>query len=188
MELREQFPKPTLAQKLGDVTHISPLLRQIRELSGRSGEQLGEWLLKCAVERGATHYEREFDPSLPADTASLSDEELGVALCLGHLPFNAAYIRAAAQLLSAESIDAARVARLAEMERTEPVLLHIAQAAERVAPNQEPWAWLRARLSRRHKAHTATLPHWSRFVSQTGVTAFGGGPRIDWLRKARERR
>jgi hypothetical protein len=188
MELREQSPKPTLAQKLGDVTHVSPLLRKVQELSGCSGEQLGEWLLKCAVERGATHYEREFDPSLPSDTACLSDEELGVGLCLGHLPFNPAYIRAASQLLSAESIDANKVALLAEMERTAPVLLHIAQAAERVAPNQEPWAWLRAHLSRRHKVHTETLPHWSRFVSQTGVTAFGGGPRIDWLRKSKERR
>jgi hypothetical protein len=34
MELREQGPRPTLAQKLGDVTHVSPLLRKVRELSG----------------------------------------------------------------------------------------------------------------------------------------------------------
>jgi hypothetical protein len=27
------------------------------------------------------------------------------------------------------------------------------------------------------------LPHWSRFVSQTGVAAFGGEPDIKWLNR-----
>ena len=181
MELREQALRPTLAQKLGEVTHVSPLLRKVRKLSGCAEDQVGEWLLKCAVERGATHYEQDFSTELPTDNPSLSNEELGVALCLGHLPWNPAYLRAAAQLLSAPDIDVTDLARLAEMERVEPVLLHIAEAAARVAPTQEPWAWLRAHLPRRRKVRTDTLPHWSRFVSQTGVTAFGGGPRVDWL-------
>jgi len=181
MELREQTPRPTLAQKLGDVTHVSPLLRTVREVSGCGLEQTGEWLLKCAVTRGATHYEREFSPDLPDDSPALSNEELGVALCLGHLGWDPMYIRAAAQLLSSPDIAAPKLARLAEMERVEPVLLHIAAAAGRVAPTQEPWAWLRAHLARRRRIRTDVLPHWSRFVSQTGVTAFGGGPRTDWL-------
>lgn len=184
MELREQPAKPTLAQKLGDVTHVSPLLRKVRELSGCAEEQIGDWLLKCAVQRGATHYERDFFQHLPEDNPSLSDEELGVALCLGHHQWDAAYIRAAAQLLSAPNVDAVKLARLAEMERVEPVLLHIADAAARVAPSQEPWSSLRARLPRRRKVRAEALPHWSRFVSQTGVTDFGGGPRIDWLCRA----
>src|SRR5215468_2091094 len=100
MELREQSAKPTLAQKLGDVTHISPLLRKVQELSGCSGEQLGEWLLKCAVERGATHYRRAFDSGLPPDHPELSNEELGIAMVLAHHPFDPMLIRAAAQLLS----------------------------------------------------------------------------------------
>ena len=181
MELREQPPHPTLARKLGDVTHVSPLLRKVRQLSGCAEDKVGEWLLKCAVERGATHYEREFPASLPPDDPAIRNEELGVALCLGHLPWNPAYLRAAAQLLSAPDTDVIRLTRLAEMERVEPVLLHIAEAAARVAPAQEPWAWLRRHLPRRRKVRTGDLPHWSRFVSQTGVTAFGGGPRIDWL-------
>jgi hypothetical protein len=183
MELREQRPRLTLAQKLGDVTHVSPLLRKVRELSGCKEDQVGEWLLKCAVGRGATHYEREFSSDLPPDDPALSNEELGVALCLGHLPWNAAYVRAAAQLLSAPDIDAIKLVRLAEMERVEPVLLHIAKAAARVAAAQEPWAWLRAHLQCRRGVRGESLPHWSRFVSQSGVTAFGGGPRVDWLRR-----
>lgn len=181
MELRERKPGLTLARKLGDVTHVSPLLRKVRAISGCAEDQVGEWLLKCAVERGASHYRRDFSPELPPDNPALTNEELGVALCLGHLPWNAAYIRAAAQLLSAADIDAMNLAHLAEMERVEPVLLHIAEAAGRVAAAQELWAWLRGHLSRRRKVPSERLPHWSRFVSQSGVTAFGGPPRIDWL-------
>ena len=181
MELREQGPRPTLAQKLGDVTHVSPLLRKVRRLSGCAEDQVGEWLLKCAVGRGATHYERDFPSELTPDNPALTNEELGVALCLGHLPWNPALLRAAAQLLSAPDFNIGQLSRLAEMERVEPVLLYIAEAAARVAPDQEPWVELRAHLPRRRKVRTDALPHWSRFVSQTGVTAFGGGPRIDWL-------
>ena len=184
MELRDQTARPTLARKLGEVTHVSPLLRKVCELSGCSQEHVGDWLLKCAVERGASHYEREFSSDLPQDNPLLTHEELGVALCLGDLIWDAAYIRAAAQLLSAPDTDAAKLALLAEMERVEPVLLHIAQAAERAAPKQEPWAWLREHLQTRQKVNAEALPHWSRFVSQTGVSAFGGGPRIDWLCRA----
>src|ERR1019366_2543416 len=106
MELREQRPRLTLAQKLGDVTHVSPLLRKVRGLSGCAEDQVGDWLLKCAVERGATHYRRDFDAGLPPDNPSLGDEELGVALCLAHHPFNPMLIRAAAQLLSTRHTDA----------------------------------------------------------------------------------
>ncbi|HWD18227.1 MAG TPA: hypothetical protein VHB20_03025 [Verrucomicrobiae bacterium] len=94
------------------------------KISGCAEDCVGEWLLKCAVERGATHYRREFAASLPGDNHLLSDEEVSVALCLGNHPYNSAYIRAAAQLLSSEQIDPARLARLAVMERVETVLLH----------------------------------------------------------------
>src|SRR3989442_11912496 len=120
MELREVAPRPTLAQKLGDVTHVSPLLRKIRELSGCPEESVGEWLLKCAVERGATHYRRTFDPHLRADSPDLTNEEVGVALCLNHHGFNPMLIRAAAQLLSGRYTDQAALAHLARTERCEP--------------------------------------------------------------------
>jgi hypothetical protein len=181
MELRDQRPRPTLAQKLGDVTHVSPLLRKVRELSGCAEDQLGEWLLKCAVERGATHYRRAFAPELPPDNPSLTNEELGVALCLAHHPFNPMLIRAAAQLLSDRDTNAKTLVLLAAMERCEPVLLHIAGAAARVAPEQEPWASLRGQVASRHRVRTDALPHWSRFVLQTGYTPEGRGQHIEWL-------
>jgi hypothetical protein len=67
------------------------------------------------------------------------------------------------------------------MERCAPVLLHIAGAAERVAPAAEPWRTLRATLPRRHCVRSDALPHWSRFVLQTGYTPAGRGEHIEWL-------
>ncbi len=181
MELREQLQQPTLADRVGDVTHASALLRRLRRLSGCAATDLPAWLLRCAVERGASHYRRSFDPTLPADQPSLTCEELGVALCLAHHPFDATLIRAAAQLLSAPSTAADVLVQLAVMERCEPILLHIADAAHRVAPALEPWRTLRDKLPCRHRVRLDALPHWSRFVLQTGYTRTGRGQHVTWL-------
>jgi hypothetical protein len=167
VELRDQATAPTLAYKLGDVPHVSGLLRRIAQLSG-AGERVAEWLLKVAIERGANHYQRDFDPTLPADLPAISDEEIGVALCLGQNPYSLDSLRVAAQFLSSLRINVARLCRLAEQERCEPVLLHMAEVAQKYAPEQEPWATLRNQLSPRHVPHTDALPHWTRLVSHTG--------------------
>jgi hypothetical protein len=181
MELRDQPARPTLARKLGEVTHVSPLLRKVCALSGCSRDRVGDWLLKCAVERGASHYRRTFEPDLPPDNPAVTDEELGVALCLYHHSFNPMLIRAAAQLLSAPNTNAGALTHLALQERCEPVLLHIAKAAGRIEPRVEPWAFVRANLFSRQRVRTDALPHWSRFVSQTGYTPAGRGEHIEWL-------
>ena len=180
MELKEQSFAPTLARKLGDTAHVSGLLRRIAQLSG-AGERVAEWLFKVAIERGASHYRRDFDPTLPANLPAISDEEIGVALCLGQHQYNLDALRVAAQLLSSPRTDAARLCRLAEQERCEPVLLHIASVAERFAPDLQPWVYLREHLRPRRVPHTEALPHWTRLVSHTGVTANGGADRTDWL-------
>ncbi len=182
----ESIPQPSsrpLASRLGDTAHVSPLLRRVCQISGCTEERVGEWLLKSAVLRGASHYQRDFSADLPPDDAGVSDEEVAVALCLGHHPYNSSYLRAAAQLLSSGSGNHARLARLAVMERVEPVLLYIAGVAERYAPDAQPWLYLRQHLRRRRTCTSEALPHWSRFVSQTGVTPFGGGPSIQWLHR-----
>ena len=180
MKLKEQSSAPTLACRLGDVPHVSGLLRRLA-LGAGLGERIRQWLLKAAVERGAHHYRREFDPSLPPDSPAITDEEIGVALCLGQHPYDLDQLRAAAQLLSAPRVDAARLCRLAVEERCEPVLLHIAGLAGRFAPDLHPWAFVRLHLTPRPVPRTDALPHWSRLVSHTGVTANGGPPRTDWL-------
>jgi len=181
VETIEQVNSPPLARRLGDSVHVSPLLRKVCQMSGCPEDRVGEWLLKCAIRRGASHYERDFPSDLPPDNLDLSHEELAVALCLGHHPYNSVFIRAAAQLLSSTRSDAQRLARLAVMERVEPVLLHIATIAARFAPEAQPWSYLLRHLPRRRSCSPDVLPHWSRFVSQTGVTSFGGGPDIKWL-------
>jgi len=95
-------------------------------MSGCREDRIAEWLLKCAVRRGASHYERDFPADLPPDNSDLNHEELAVALCLGQHPYDSVFLRAAAQLLSSTRSDPQRLARLAVMERVEPVLLHIA--------------------------------------------------------------
>ena len=183
METIEQKSKPPLARRLGDTVHVSPLLHKICQVSGCPEDRVGEWLLKCAVSRGASHYERDFPADLPPDLPELSNEEVGVALCLGQHPYNSTFIRAAAQLLSSPAIDPVRLARLAVMERVEPVLLYIATVAARFAPDAQPWAYLFRHLPPRLACPPDALPHWSRFVSQTGVTSPGRGPDIRWLRR-----
>ena len=180
MELKEQPLAPTLARRLGDVPHVSGLVRRLAHATG-AADRIGEWLLKAAVQRGAHHYRREFDPALPPDSPAVTDEEIGVALCLGQQPYDLDHLRAAAQLLSAPRVDAARLCRLAVEERCEPVLLHIAGLAARFAPDLPPWSHVRLHLPPRSVPRTDALPHWSRLVSHTGVTTNGGPPRTDWL-------
>ena len=183
METIERLSSLPLARRLGDAVHVSPLLHKVCQMSGCPEARIGEWLLKCAVCRGASHYERDFPDDLPPDDSELNNEELAVALCLGQHPYNSTFIRAAAQLLSSPSTDAPKLARLAVMERVEPTLLHIAAVAARFAPEAPPWSYLLHHLPQRLACPPDALPHWSRFVSQTGVTSFGGGPDIKWLRR-----
>lgn len=179
MELKEQASAPTLARKLGDTAHVSGLAIRLARLSG-AGDRLPEWLLKVAVERGARHYQREFDPALPPDHPAIPDEEIGVALCLGQMPHEPWLIRAAAQLLSSPRVDIDRLVRLAEMERVEPVFLHIAAACARVDETMEPWASLRNRLHPRRTVRTDALPHWTRFAILPGMNRDGYLP-PQWL-------
>ncbi len=180
MELKEQTTAPTLASRLGDTAHVSGLAIRLARLSG-AAERLPEWLLKTAVERGARHYQRDFDPSLPPDNPAIPDEEIGIALCLAQHPYCLDNLRAASQLLSSPRVDAAKLCRLALLERCEPVLLHIAAVAERFVPSLEPWAYLRQHLRPRSVPRTDALPHWTRLVSYTGLSARGGPPQTDWL-------
>lgn len=181
MKLQEQPSAPTLAQKLGDAAHVSGLAIRLAKLS-EAGERLPEWLLKVAVARGAIHYQREFDPTLPPDNPAVTDEEIGIALCLEQHRYDLDQLRAAAQLLSSPRVDADRLCRLAVQERCEPVLLHIAEIARKYAPEQEPWATLRRQLPPRRVPRTDVLPHWTRLVSHSGITR-DGSPRTDWLRR-----
>src|SRR5260221_11742447 len=146
MELNEQPKLLTLGARLGDTRHCSPLLWKIEPLIGCPVSAITAWLIKSAIARGATPYRRDCPTGLPPDNPSLTNEELGAALCLMHHAYEPVLIRAAAQLLSAPDTQADFLVRLALMERCEPVLLHIAQAAGHIVPLLEPWRTLRNSL------------------------------------------
>jgi hypothetical protein len=179
VEPKEQKATAILAETLGDVPHFSGLAIRLAKAS-RAAERLPEWLLRVAVERGASHYQRLFDPLLPPDNSTISNEEIGIALCLEQHPYDLDQLRAAAQLLSSPYVNIAQLLRLAVQERCEPVLLHIAEVAKKYAPEQEPWATLRAELPPRPVLRTDSLPHWTRLVSHSGITR-DGTSRTDWL-------
>ena len=50
---------------------------------------------------------------LPPDNNAITDEEIGIALCLGQHRYDLDQLRAAAQLLSSPRVDPARLCRLA---------------------------------------------------------------------------
>jgi hypothetical protein len=120
-------------------------------------------------------------PSVQNDPGpeAISNEELVSLLLLGSNEFDPFAIRCAAQLIS--SCDANRLAFVARRERVERALAHIATAAlEHEADNKEYWAKLLERLGKQSSIPEGIMPHWSRFVSQTGVTRDGAG-NIKWL-------
>jgi hypothetical protein len=167
---------PTLAQELRESSHVSALLRSARLLGFSSTNDF----IRLAVTRGCFHYSPGF-PSFESDPglAAVSNEELVSLLLLGSNEFDPFAIRCAAQLISA--CDAKLLAFVARRERVERPLAHIATAAlEHDAGNKEYWTKLLACLGEQPLIPEGIMPHWSRFVSQTGVTRDGEGS-VKWL-------
>ena len=172
---------PTLASRLGQTCHLSPLLRRIKGMVG--AQDLSSCLMEAAVRRGASHYQHSYPApaQYPTELDRLSNEELGVALCLGELPYNPLHIRIASELLSAPENDCGRIIHLSRQERCELAVRHIARCGRRVEPNIPVWERILAELEVREERPTDFLPGWTRFVSMTGVTR-SGEKHIEWLR------
>lgn len=182
----------TVAEVLGGSPHLSPLLRKARLLGLESPEQL----LRVAVKRGCTHYSPlDFDPADANDPSRdrLSDAELGIALISAAQTYDPLWLRCAAQLLSSLDLSPAVIARLAVMERCEPILRHFIQAAAVGDPeNATFWGELDRRLSRSRRQTLPAgllLPHRSRFMLQVGYSGsrYAGCATHVWLRPVRPR-
>ena len=160
-----------VAELLGGTPHLSPLLRKVRKLGLPSADAL----LRIAVRRGCTHYTPpDYDESQVLDPGSerLSDAELAVALISGAQEYDPQRVRCAAQMLGSEDVEADEVARLAAMERCEPVLSHIAEAGVRHdSENADFWREVLSFLKPRSSVRPGSLPHYSRFMVQTGTRA-----------------
>jgi hypothetical protein len=166
----------TLAQELEDISHCSVLLRSVRNFGLNSAKNF----IQLAVSRGCRHYAPAFPPQGDdPGTSAVPNEELVSLLLLGSNDFEPIAIRCAAQL--ACECDAERLARVAIRERVGRPLAYIARAGIVHDPsNEEFWKTLLAGLGEQPPVREGVLPHWSRFVSQSGVTRYGGGE-VQWL-------
>jgi hypothetical protein len=173
---RTNFNMATLASELGEISHCSALLRRAR----RQGLDSTAKLVGLAVARGCRHYAPAYPP-LKSDPgfATISNEELVALLLLGENEFDPIAIRCAAQL--AGSCDTGKLVQIAIRERIGRTLSYIADAGmAHDAVSEDFWIQLKAQLGDQDPVIEGVLPHWSRFVSQTGLTRNGGGS-VTWL-------
>ena len=174
-----------LATILGETRPVSPLLRRARSLGAGTLPEL----LALAVARGCRHYSAatsEVASVRDPGREALSDEELAVLLLTQEHGSDPMAIRCAAQLLSGEHIDGARLAALAIRERCTRALAHIAEAG--MAHDEKApafWRELRERLGAGVPVPEGGMPHWTRFVALSGVQRHSRRPTSVWLRPQR---
>jgi hypothetical protein len=167
---------PTFANELQAPTHCSSLLRA----AARAGLLTATDLIRLAVARGCTHYSPEYPPfDSDPGLGSISNEDLVALLLLGSREYDAIAVRCAAQLAS--SCNPEHLALVAKRERTSRALAHIARDGIQYDDKMTDfWRKLLALLGEQKLIPSGIMPHWSRFVLQTGLTRTGGGE-IQWL-------
>jgi hypothetical protein len=137
-------------------------------------------MIALAVSRWCSHY-TSLPVLLASSVCSLGDDELTILLLSGENPHEPTAIRCAAQLARSPSIDPARLAKLAVMEKCERVLSHIACTGVDHDPDGTPfWRDLLRHLPPIAPQTEPHLPHWTRFVSMPGIQRSGTAPTL-WL-------
>lgn len=183
----------TLAHKLGTTAHISPLLMKARRLGLRGAEDFE----RLAIERGCRYYDlqgdslrvredaRGYASGTQQERATLSNEELAMALFSICLTSSQHRLRLGAAMLGAEGNSPSRIASLAVQERCEVVVRHVAQCGRTVEPENAFWTDLLSRLPETVPPAVDTLPHITRFVAMTGFTRRGRETIMQWIRPTR---
>ena len=171
--------KPTLAEKLGMTCHVSPLLLKLKWHGLTSPEEIGA----AAIDRGCWHY-APFANGLHRDAPGISDEELAIALLSPCHPYEPMLIRIGSQMLSGGTSDPRELARLAIMERCEPVIRYIAECGRKTEPELTFWQTILDGLPPGKPLPEGIMPHISRFRSEFGVTnpLHPATPKVTWLR------
>lgn len=174
----------TLARKLGTTEHLSPLLRKARKLGLASP---GDFQA-LAVRRGCDYYRGSGSSTeVLVSPERFSDEELALALLHPSQPWDPQALRLGAAMLGAVGNEPARLARLARMERAEPILRHIAEAGRRFEPGNGFWPELLALLAPSPPPADGVLPHPTRYVAMTGITRRGRETVTEWIRPQPQR-
>ena len=151
-----------LNQVLGMTYHFSPLRKKMERIG--LGNPL-QWQT-LAVQRGCTHYPAVSKPVEDPGLDLLSNEELGLALLLGELPYDPQAIRVSAQLLSGE-IDVKKLLFVAKRERLEYLLNRIASDILSFGVNHSNWQIILDSTNSREFPE-AVLPHPTRYVVDQG--------------------
>jgi hypothetical protein len=155
----------TLAVKLGQTVHFSPLLRKIRGL----GLSIPKDLWTLAVQRGCRHYWQGDEPEAElVSQSTLTNEELAIALLNAAGDYSPHSIRCGAAMLGALGNDPAQLAKLAVWERSVTVVRFVAECGLKFEPHNPFWTELLDRLPKGPRPKEGVLPHPTRFVAMSG--------------------
>ncbi len=169
---------PTLAEKLGTTTHLSPLLQKARRL-GLGAEELE----RLAIQRGCDYYHNgEPLPPAPVSQSEFSNEQLAIALLNPSLRYHPQTIRLGAAMLGARGTAASTITHFARMERCEAIVRYVALAGSRYEPENLFWKELLASLPATSAPKSGVLPHPTRFIAMTGFTRRGAETVTEWIR------
>lgn len=178
---------PTLAQRIGTSTHLSPLLQKARSLGASDPRDLEA----IALSRGLIYFGSPGSPQgegrvqgiIPAMNHSLfTNEELAIALINPAAPYSLTRIRMAAAVIAAEGVSAEKIVLLSRRERCESIVKHIAQCGNTVEPENPFWRSLLKNLPDTPPTRPDILPHISRFVAFSGITRNGRQNTMQWIR------
>lgn len=178
---------PTLAQRIGTSTHLSPLLQKARRLGAHDPRDLES----IALARGLRYFGRPGNPqdkgrepcAIPAmDLSLFTNEELAIALINPAAPYSLTRIRMAAAVMAADGVSAVEITRLARQERCQSVVRHIARCGNTVEPENPFWQSLLQNLPDTPPVSPDILPHISRFVALSGITRNGRQNTMQWIR------
>jgi hypothetical protein len=168
----------TLAAKLGTTTHLSPLLRKAQKLGLDA-----EGLERLAIQRGCDYYHDGTPlPPAPVSESQFSNEELSIALLNLALRYHPQTLRLGAAMLGAEGNDPGKIAHLAKLERSEPVIRYVASAGLKYEPGNPFWPQLLSLLPATESLKSGVVPHPTRFIAMTGLTRRGVETVTEWIR------
>lgn len=163
-------PAQPLARRLGIAVHVSPLRMRLRRLMAEHPSPgaacIEDWLFDIANARGVRSVTRcdRVPPGFVAPVAAeISDEELVVAICQPQNLDRPQILRAAAEMVTRGSVNAAVLAAAARRECADRVLADLARQALHVEPDHPVWRELGRRLGSARPLRSPLL-HWTRLA------------------------
>lgn len=138
----------------------------MRAYPSAGAQCLEDWLLDVINARGArfvTRWPPASPDFVPPPLSLLSNEELVVAICQPNNQDRPQMLRAAAQLVSMQAVNADTLLAAARRERAELVLAELSRQAIRVAPEHFVWQRIHQALSKTPPLSSPLL-HWTRLA------------------------